>query len=471
MHPTVVPARSALVTVTLIGAVACGGSSGPSTPGPTPTTDHISMSQPSATVQVGNQITLSATAIATDGTTQAATFTWATGAASIATVTQQGVVSGVTPGLVDITAKFGGKTGKTAVTVTQPGGVPTGDYTDVSISLATWVTCGRTDVGGARCWGQNSSGQLGDGTMTDRSVPTQVTGTHNYMQVAAGGSQSCGVTAANDVYCWGNLHFGAGQPTTALTPTKVSNGISFAEISIGHTEACGRDTDGNAWCWGTNESGGVGDGTTAERTAPTKVSGGHMFVQVVDGGSFACGRVASGAAYCWGRNDLGEIGDGTTTNRLEPTAVSGGLFFTTIAASLDYACGLTSAGAIWCWGTRFGVVPGTGGVSKVPAQVTSAQAFTELTTGIFHACGITATGAAWCWGDNIKRELGDGSTSSTRSSPVAVTGGITFARIAAGQWYTCGVSLTGAAYCWGMNDFGNLGDGTMAGRTTPTLVH
>ena len=152
MHPTVVPARSVLAIATLIGAVACGGSGGPA-PGPTPTTDHIVMSQPSATVQVNNQITLSATAIATDGTTQAATFTWATAAASIATVTQQGIVTGVAPGLVDITAKFGGKTGKTAVTVTQQGGVPTGPYTDVSISLVTWVTCARTNVGGARCWG------------------------------------------------------------------------------------------------------------------------------------------------------------------------------------------------------------------------------------------------------------------------------------------------------------------------------
>ena len=213
MHRTVVHARSALVILAVLDALACGGSSGPSTTGPNPTTDHISMSQQSATVQVGNQLTLSATAIATDGSTRAATFTWATSAATIATVTQQGVVTGVAPGLVNITATFEGKTGRTAVTVTQQGGVPTGDYTDVSIAIETWVTCGRTDVGGARCWGQNGSGQLGDGTKTDRSSPTRVTGPLSFVQVAAGPAQSCGRTAAGDVYCWGNLDGESAQLT------------------------------------------------------------------------------------------------------------------------------------------------------------------------------------------------------------------------------------------------------------------
>jgi len=150
--------------------------------------------------------------------------------------------------------------------------------------------------------------------------------------------------------------------------------------------------------------------------------------------------------------------------------VSGNVLFSAISAGLTDVCGLSTAGAIYCWGTTFPVVPGTGGVANVPTAVASNQTFTQIATGLFHACALTAAGAAWCWGENDHRELGDGSTVNTRNSPVAVAGGLAFAKLAAGHWYTCGVTLLGAAYCWGDNGFGNLGDGTMANRGVPTLV-
>ncbi len=460
---------TSLVPLVAFVMLACGGSgsTGLTTGG---TVDHVEMSQATASISVGQTVSLKATGRAADGTEVAAGVVWSSAAPSIASVTQLGVVTGVTPGAVNITATIGGKTGHTAVTVIDQGSAPVGDYTDIALAPTTWTTCGRTDVGKVRCWGMNPLGQIGDGTTTDRGVPTVVSTTQSFAQVAITNSQSCGRTAAGDVYCWGNLRFSPGSTERSLTPVAFSTGLSFADLAIGYEDACARTVAGAAYCWGRNTYGAAGDGSKTERPAPVAVTGGLSFAQVTVGQDFACGRTSTGAVYCWGHNDLGQLGDGTTTDRLGPTRVSGSTLFSSISAGLTAVCGLSTAGAIYCWGTLFSVVPGTGGVSRVPAAVTSSQTFAQIATGVFHACALTATGAAWCWGNNDHRELGDASIASTRTSPVAVTGGIAFARIAVGHWYTCGVSKFGAAYCWGDNERGNLGTGTTSSTAAPTLV-
>jgi alpha-tubulin suppressor-like RCC1 family protein len=452
--------------------LACGGSGdGAPTAAMSASVDHVAMGAPTATVQVGDRLTLTATGIAANGSPVAGGVVWSTASSSIATVEQNGVVTGVAVGLVNITASIGGKTGNTAVTVVEKG-VPSGDYTDVTIAPSLWTTCGHTAANGIRCWGMNSSGQLGDGTTLDRSSPVQVSTSLSFAQVESGNGQTCGITPSGDLYCWGNLSFVSGSLDQSPAPRLMSNSLSFADVSIGESSACATALGGVAYCWGGNEFGAVGDGTRVNRTTPVAVVGGFSFEQVVVGGDFACGRLATGAAYCWGRNELGQLGDGETIDQPVPISVAGDLLFTTIAASSTYACGLTKSGAIFCWGNNFGVVQGTGsgGQSTVPVIVNSGQEFTQLSAGLFHACALTAKGAAWCWGANDHGELGNGSTSSVRKTPVAVAGGLAFAKIAAGQWYTCGISTSGAMYCWGYNGLGNLGDGTTTSRLAPTLV-
>src|SRR5690348_13517040 len=179
------PLRTGAILVAASLALACGGGSTSST-GPTSrgTVDHVDMSQPTATINVGQTVTLKAIGRAADGTEVAAGVQWSSAATSIASVTQFGVVTGVAPGIVDITATIGGKTGHTAVTVVAQGTAATGDYTDISIAPTTWTTCGRTDVGKVRCWGMNPVGQIGDGTTTDRSTPTVVSTTQSFAQVS-----------------------------------------------------------------------------------------------------------------------------------------------------------------------------------------------------------------------------------------------------------------------------------------------
>lgn len=470
--PMKIRMRTALTTIAVLSALACGGSGGTGPGGSSGSAvDHIVMSTSAASVSVGKTIALSATPVASDGSSVGTGITWSSGTKAIATVNASGVVTGVSPGVADVTASSGGKTGHTAVTVTPAGDGPTGDYVNVSLDRELYTTCGWTALL-ARCWGHNPDGEVGDGTRTDKNTPTQVSGTASFAQISAGEPRTCGRTAVGDVYCWGNFNFVVGNnPDYRVIPALVAAGLGFVDLSVSTSNVCGLDGSGKAYCWGANSTGAVGDGTLTVRPAPVAVSGGLSFAQITVGRDFACGRTAAGVAYCWGSNNLGQLGDSTKTNRLVPTKVNGNLVFTTIAAGFSAVCGLTSDGSIYCWGSTFEVVPGTGGVSLIPAKVASTQSFVQVAVGVFHACALTAAGAAWCWGADTSGELGTGTPLSDSDRPISVQGGIAFSRISAGKEATCGVSVLGALYCWGGDTFGDLGLGAAgASSNVPKLV-
>ena len=213
---------------------------------------------------------------------------------------------------------------------TAPTPVP-GGLTFATVSVGGYGhVCGVTTSEAAYCWGDNVSGQLGDGTTTDRPVPTPVAGGLKFATLSAGWAWTCGITTDGAAYCWGGSFYGAlGNGTTAnqLIPTPVAGGLKFASLSAGDGHTCGVTMSGAAYCWGDNQYGQLGDGTTTQRPVPTPVVGGHSFA-VVSAGTIVpffghtCGVTTSGVVYCWGDNFAGELGDGTTTQRLVPTAVA-----------------------------------------------------------------------------------------------------------------------------------------------------
>jgi alpha-tubulin suppressor-like RCC1 family protein len=190
--------------------------------------------------------------------------------------------------------------------------------------------------------------------------------------------------------------------------------------------------------------------------------------------STTCALTGSGAAYCWGMNTYGNIGDGTTTHRSVPTAVSGSHVFTSVAAGYYHTCGLTVEGAAYCWGrTQYGQLgQGTGsdGVIPVPTAVNTSEIFVSISAGENFTCALTAEGAAFCWGRNFQGNLGDG-TGTSRSTPTAVIGSHVFTSITTGNWHTCALGADGAAYCWGsQSTSGNLGTGSWSHEAAPAPV-
>ena len=339
-----------------------------------------------------------------------------------------------------------------------------------SVSAGFLYTCGVRTNGTASCWGYNAFAQLGDGTTTDRVTPVGVLGGLRLATVSAArqGYHTCGVTTSGAAYCWGDNQVGQlGDGTTASrkSPALVLGGLSFAAVSTGRMHSCGITTGGAAYCWGDNSDGQLGDGTTTQRGMPTAVLGGLTFVSIGVGVYHTCGVTTGGAAYCWGN-------DGSSLRSSSPLAVSGGLTFATVSAG-DHTCGVTTAGAAYCWGDNFFAQLGDGTTTTrtSPVAVLGGLTFATVSAGVSHTCGVTTAGAAYCWGSNATGQLGDGTT-TRHMSPVAVAGGLTFAVVSAGDGgpHTCGVTVDGAAYCWGDNGFGQLGDGAGLDSNVPVKV-
>jgi alpha-tubulin suppressor-like RCC1 family protein len=193
----------------------------------------------------------------------------------------------------------------------------------------------------------------------------------------------------------------------------------------------------------------------------------QRFVQISTGDFHTCGLTSSGAAYCWGANFEGQLGDGTTTisGVNGPQAVIGGLKFASISVGYISTCGLTSSGAAYCWGSNGNGQLGDGTTTSSgvngPQRVIGGLKFASIQPGAFHTCGLTSRGAAYCWGENNYGQLGDGTTTdSNANGPQRVLGGLKFASNQPGAFHTCGLTTRGATYCWGRNVEGQLGDGT-----------
>ena len=256
-------------------------------------------------------------------------------------------------------------------------------------------------------------------------------------------------------------------------PVPVSGGLTFAQLSAAGFHVCGRTTAGAAYCWGTNYYGEGGSVSSGNLLVPTPVGGGRVFVQLATGWYHSCGRTAAGAVYCWGNNSRGELGNGTQTPSTAPVLVGGGLTFVDIDAGDSHTCGRTSAGPTYCWGANDQGQLGNGTISSwelTPVPVATSATFVKLTMGGYFSCGTVANGSAFCWGGNDAGQLGNGSIGQPSPSPVPVSGGVSFTSLTASWQSICGRSSIGTIYCWGDNSYGQLGNGGLSPSATPQQI-
>ncbi len=322
------------------------------------------------------------------------------------------------------------------------------------------------DSGSVKCWGKNNAGQLGDGTTEDRNTPVAVSMVSGKVSmVAMGYVTACAVLKSGEVVCWGNHP--AEQSKNGSNP-------GYAAVAVGSMHACGLTTRGGLKCWGSNSFGGLGDGTTEERQSPVDVIGlSGDVTSVAAGVDFSC-AVYKGGAKCWGSNDTGQLGNGTYESSAEPvtsTGLESGVL--AVAAGVFHVCVMKTNGEIWCWGENLvgELGDGTNQNVPIPVKVINMEAGAQsVVVGGSHTCALTKSGGVKCWGGNSSGQLGDGSTSD-RNSPVDVTGMTSgVVAIAAGGSHTCAVLTGGAVKCWGLNENGQLGNGTNQDSSVPVDV-
>jgi alpha-tubulin suppressor-like RCC1 family protein len=444
-----------------------------------------------------------------------------------------------------------------------PTSVDHGNLTNVaSISGGPWTTCAVLATGVAYCWGYNADGQTGSGsTTTVLPSPTQVgaTGSAHIAEIGMGALSGCARTVDGNLWCWGDNSYGElGNGTTTSSDVPVHNDIPQSispaqRIVAGETACAIESASGRVACWGDNSKGQIGDGTTTDRTTPTLVSGlthvvglagewaancalrgdgtvwcWGLYAWIASGGlqdshvprqvtslandvvalTTGCALTSTGTVWCWGDNSFGAVGDGTTSgddglgNRLTPVAVIGlsdpaSAHVAAIAGADDHRCALKTDGTVWCWGRdNYGQLgDGTSGLNNIqttPVHVQGLSNAVAIACGYSVSCAVKADGTAWCWGMNRDGQIGNGTSSdsySAATTPVQVSGISDAVAISASNidfgvddnnaniFYggaNCVIRASGALLCWGFNNQCQVGNGTcspaLTGVTSPVAV-
>jgi len=338
--------------------------------------------------------------------------------------------------------------------------------------------------GKAHCWGMNNFGQLGDGSgAAYRTTPVEVAGLgETVTAISAGGWHSCAIVkglantfADQAAFCWGGNNLGQlGNGTNSDSATAVPvQGLSsnVTSISAGVGFSCAV-VNGAAFCWGVNASGELGNGSTASSNVPVAVQGLDTGVTVISaGGEHVC-ALQRGAAYCWGRNSDGRLGDGTINDSAVPVRVQGLMSVSQIVAGEVGTCAIVN-GAAWCWGANmYGQIGAeAGGIRTQPVPVVPlSNRVTAIAIGAAESCALR-DGAAFCWGNVTTAVQGNDVLVGSNAGLPAPFGpaGAAITTISAHSYNGCLVQR-GKAYCWGWNQFGQLGNNSQVTSVAPVLV-
>ncbi|MFN7003541.1 MAG: RCC1 domain-containing protein [Roseinatronobacter sp.] len=351
-------------------------------------------------------------------------------------------------------------------------------------------TCAVAQSGSVWCWGENSGGAIGDGTLVRRLVPTRVVDLDGpHVAVAVGEGFSCALSESGAVHCWGRNtrgQLGDGTTSNSVRPVPVRGLQSGVQaITAGAGSACAINAQGRVLCWGENSDGQLGDGSTTARSRPVRVQGLGGDVQAISAGSrHACALNRNGRAMCWGANRRGQLGDGTYTRRLVATRVAGvPRDARAISVGGGHSCMLDRQGRVLCWGWNGDGALGSGNYESSPLRVrarrigTGAIALSALgeaweagNVPRGHTCAVMADGRTMCWGRNDQGQIGNGGTGGS-ARPLRVRGLSTPQHLAQGVGqHRCAINAAGRLMCWGENVYGQLGNDSISIARTPVAV-
>lgn len=344
------------------------------------------------------------------------------------------------------------------------------------IAAGGWHSLAICTDSTVKAFGENATGQLGDGTNTDKSSPVSVKNLSGIIAVSAGGDQleahSMALKSDGTVWAWGsNLYGGLGNGTTNSTTEPIQTLLltDITAIAAGGWHSSALKKDSTVWTWGWNTDGQIGDGTTTDRSIPNKVNGLTGIKQIAAGTYHMLALKSDGTVWAWGDNVSGQIGDSTITDRTTPVKVMGLNNVVRISAGRFFSLAIKSDGTVWTWGENLYGQLGNGNTTNswVPVQVSGLTGIISAAaaTGAFHCIAIKDDNTLWAWGRNTYGNLGDGTVDNS-AVPVKMSNISDVAGIAAGTNFTLLYKTDGTFWGCGRNASGQLGDGTVLQRNT-----
>ena len=369
-----------------------------------------------------------------------------------------------------------------AAAAIAPSGGTTAAHRDASVPRAAPVdiaagasqNCDVLSNRTVECWGDNTYGDLGDGTTVSSTRPVLVKGLADVTQVTLSFGHTCALLGSGAVECWGwnaNGQLGDGTERSTDRPVPVKGLPPVKQIAVGFETSCALLFSGSVRCWGWNGNGQLGDGTTGTTQTPVSVVGLSGAHQIAVGYEHSCAVVAGGAVRCWGLNDQGQLGDGGTTQSTRPVAVRGLAGVRQISLGYKHTCAVLDSGIVKCWGlNRFGQL-GDGSTVSSPTPVTVRDLNDAIEVGSAEgdSCALLRTHRIKCWGWNGYGQLGT-STRVSSSVPVTTVNLANVDQVAVGDDHTCALLGAEAYTCWGSNVFGQLGTSTTKSTNVPPYL-
>ena len=268
-----------------------------------------------------------------------------------------------------------------------------------------------------------------------------------------------------------------------------AQGVKWLEVHFYHS--CVMATNNRTFCWGWNNSGELGIGGSGYIQVPFQIIQGDMppnthIVRMSNGGMHTCAIGSDNQTYCWGPNYYGQLGNGSTTDanrpvRVVPGQVPYGVFIKQISTSVGHTCAIASNNQTYCWGgNQYGQLGnGTNNNASIPIAIAQGAIpagvyLKYVSAGYDHTCAIASNNQTYCWGGNQYGQLGNG-TNNNASIPIAIAqgaipAGVYLTQIQSAGMFTCGLGSNGWVYCWGQNHGGQLGNGTNHNKLVPTQI-
>jgi alpha-tubulin suppressor-like RCC1 family protein len=366
-----------------------------------------------------------------------------------------------------------------------------------SIRAGNEHTCVLFNNGTARCWGRNQFGQLGYGntfSIGDNEKPytagdVALVGVGS--RLVTGTNHTCALFDTGLVRCWGQNQYGqlgynttehVGDGEAIASYGYVNLGGVATKIAAGANHTCALMDTGKVRCWGLNEHGQLGYGNTlnvGDNEQPWTVGDvqvGGTVKNIVAGANHTCALLDTGKVRCWGVNSSGELGNANLSTKIGDTEhpstvaeVNMGGTVLQLSAGASHTCALLDTGFIRCWGFGTSGQLGYGNYTNVSVPGTAGDVNTgskvlQVAAGAAHTCALLNNGGIKCWGSNAFGRLGYGNSGTVPNTNVPGTAtvdldGATAYQVTTGGAHTCALLSTGAARCWGRNDFGQLGYG------------